>query len=104
MAATVEDHETDLTRFSNSFAFVENISVDGVRIKVPEYIPLERNLCLHIRLSKEQLLEIPLKPIWIHEIPPDGLYEMGACFVEISHETKRLIRNFQFETVVLVHG
>jgi len=90
-------------KWISSFAFVEDISTGGVRIRVPEYIPLSSKVCLKMNLSKKRTLEVWLKPAWIHELVPEGIFEIGARFVELTDEDRRTLVHLKHETLTLVY-
>ena len=90
------DNPTDKT---SRFTTVSDISRGGVKLKVPDFIPLTSNLILSLTMPKHRTVDVRIAPSWISEEPGTGKFHLGARFVEMSAEAKIAIQNFQMQAL-----
>jgi len=80
---------------SISKALTRNISEDGVRLVVDEYIPTNSRLTLLISLPfKSKKVKALSKIVWAKRHSEMSMYDLGIKFVNITTATKRDIADF----------
>ena len=82
---------TDRSKYLNQTA-VTDISEGGIRFRTSRFIPIRNRLLFHLSPEKKMPFEAVVKPAWINEIPHLGQFEIGAAFLSISPEDKKLIQ------------
>lgn len=73
-------------------AVVSDISEGGIRFRVSNFISVRNRLSMFLTPEKSSSLEAIVKPAWIKEIPHLSQFEIGASFISISQEDKRIIQ------------
>ena len=73
---------------------VRDISEGGVRFRSNHFIPVRNRLSFNLNIPKKKPIEAVLKPAWITEIPRVGQYEIGAYFITLNQEDKKILRDW----------
>lgn len=61
-----------------------DISTDGMRIRVFDFIPMDAELTLQVQLKNDRCVGLRGRIVWIQRIPFSEYYEAGLKFVEAS--------------------
>ena len=61
----------------------EDLSPGGVRIRVPEFIPLRTVLNLKIHLNNPvRVMDVKGQVVWVRQVPYSDTYDIGIQFFE----------------------
>ena len=82
---------SDRGKYLNETA-VTDISEGGIRFRTSRFIPVRNRLSFHLSPEKNRSFEAIVKPAWVNEIPHLGQFEIGASFLSISLEDKKLVQ------------
>lgn len=72
---------------------VSDISQGGIRFRVSRFIPIRNRLSVYLRPEKSASIEAVVKSAWIRELPRLSQFEIGASFISISEDDKKLVQN-----------
>ena len=70
-----------------------DISESGIRLVVPEFIPLESSIVLQVQLPNGRYAEAEARVKWVHKYPHMERYQVGLEFVE-PYEARPLIHRY----------
>ena len=70
-----------------------DISEHGVRINLNDFVPLDTEMQLSLRLAADQVIDCNAKVIWIHKLPYTDRYQAGLVFEagDEFQESKKVI-------------
>ena len=71
---------------------VQDISEGGIRFRANRFVPVHERLFFRINIPQHKTLEVVAQPAWIREIPSVSQYDIGAKFLSLSEEDRRIIR------------
>jgi len=73
-----------------------DVSEGGIRINSNDFIPLDTEVSLSIRLHSDHVAELAARVVWIQKLPYAERYQVGLEFVHGSSnmESKEDIRNY----------
>ena len=73
---------------------VQDISEGGVRFRINKFIPVRDRVWVKLNIPRSKPIEVLTKPAWIRELPSIGQYDIGAQFLTLTDEDRRLIQSF----------
>jgi c-di-GMP-binding flagellar brake protein YcgR len=75
-------------------ALSKDISLHGLRIRCPEFFPVNERLKLQISFAHpSQIVNAQGKVCWIKDIPNLDYYEAGLTFVDLSAENQKILKD-----------
>lgn len=76
---------------------VHDISEGGIRFRANHFISVHNRLLFKINIPNRRSIEVLAQPAWIREIPHLNQYDIGAKFLSLSDQDRKLIRQFASE-------
>ncbi len=77
-----------------SETLIQDISEGGIRFRANHFIPVHNKLLFRIQMPNSKYIEAVAQPAWIREIPNLSQFDIGAQFISLSDEDRRVIREF----------
>ena len=71
----------------------QDLSEGGIRVNFNEFVPLDTELMLQVKLNTGELAETMGKVVWVSKLPHTEKYQLGLQFekLEASPASQRLI-------------
>jgi hypothetical protein len=73
---------------------ISDISESGVRFRTNCFFSVKSRFLINLDIPKTKRITVVTRPAWIRELPNFNQYEIGAQFMEIAEEDKRILRDF----------
>jgi hypothetical protein len=91
---SVRPEESPLPASKICHALSKDISLHGLRIRCPDFFPVDE--CLKLQISFDhpsQIVHAHGKVCWVKDLPHMGYYEVGVTFIDLSAENLRILKD-----------